>query len=82
MFFLIHLENFSLGKICVGHLEADTAKKAQRKVFNFISRIVPKERIGMQVTDYSTVTVGPSTIYISPIKNISENTNILATLIT
>jgi len=81
MFFLIHLENFSLGKICIGHLEADTAEAAQRKVCNFISRIVPKEKIGKQVTDYSTVTVGLSTIYISPIKNISENTAVLAALI-
>jgi hypothetical protein len=83
MRFLVSLETSTRGEYTLGHLDADSKKSAQEKIVKKLKDVgFPIEKIGVQVTDNTTLEIGVHRINIVPIGEFNTGKAItLATLL-
>jgi len=72
MLFLVDLQTPTRGAYTLGFIDALDKKTAQQKIFNgLVAGGMPQEKIGLQVTDHSTLHIGLHTISIVRITELS-----------
>ncbi len=68
MIFIVSIETPGRGSYILGHINTSNKKIAQQEVFEkLVESGIPKHKIGLQVTDNSTIHVGLHVISIIPL---------------